>query len=352
MVHGLLGTRSDWKIISQELRQQLKGQGLLLYASKVNQHERTLSGIDTCGKRVAEEIRQLVAEHPSLRRISFLGHSMGGLISRYAVGANFDPVTKTVFGLEACHFVTIATPHLGCHTDGEAQVPFLGWVKAVPFFGTRLITACKSHTSTIAAAVCRLTGRQLFLADGSAESKPLLLRLVDDVPLEGFFYSALSSFRTRTVYANCWGDALVSWANASLRRERELPWSLMKSQKRMGVFQEDPIHRAVWPAGKTGTASLERLAHSGAGLKLRSGRDRDAMKEYMLDKLRSLPWLRVDVSFKGVYVPVLAHTHIQVARRWIDYVGLSVVEHICRMVCRLEEVSRGPTGSVVCSIEG
>ncbi len=52
-----------------------------------------------------------------------VGHSMGGLIARHAVGVLFDPRAGTVAGLAPAHFVTIATPHLGCEgRPGPAQV--------------------------------------------------------------------------------------------------------------------------------------------------------------------------------------------------------------------------------------
>lgn len=47
----------------------------------------TFDGIDACGERLAEEVRQYVAAHPSLARITVVGHSMGGLIARYTLGA-------------------------------------------------------------------------------------------------------------------------------------------------------------------------------------------------------------------------------------------------------------------------
>ena len=46
----------------------------------------TFDGIDTCGQRLCDEIRQEIARYPHLERISFIGHSMGGLLCRYAVG--------------------------------------------------------------------------------------------------------------------------------------------------------------------------------------------------------------------------------------------------------------------------
>jgi hypothetical protein len=47
----------------------------------------TFEGIDLCGKRLAEEVREYVNQTPGLERISVIGHSMGGLISRYVIGA-------------------------------------------------------------------------------------------------------------------------------------------------------------------------------------------------------------------------------------------------------------------------
>lgn len=47
----------------------------------------TFEGIDTCGARVAEEVEGYIKEHPSLARISVIGHSMGGLVARYLIGA-------------------------------------------------------------------------------------------------------------------------------------------------------------------------------------------------------------------------------------------------------------------------
>ena len=46
----------------------------------------TLHGIDVCASRLAEEVREYVAPHPGLQRLSIVGHSMGGLIARYLIG--------------------------------------------------------------------------------------------------------------------------------------------------------------------------------------------------------------------------------------------------------------------------
>ena len=42
----------------------------------------TLDGIDACARRLADEVRIYIAEHPSLKRISIMGHSMVSAAAR------------------------------------------------------------------------------------------------------------------------------------------------------------------------------------------------------------------------------------------------------------------------------
>jgi triacylglycerol esterase/lipase EstA (alpha/beta hydrolase family) len=83
------------------------------------------AGIDVCGQRLAQEVQQLVSSTPSLTTISFIGHSMGGLIARYAIGLLADPATGTVAGLQPQSYISIATPHLGCSSNHPDEVCFV-----------------------------------------------------------------------------------------------------------------------------------------------------------------------------------------------------------------------------------
>lgn len=78
----------------------------------------------------------MVQKTESLRRISFLAHSLGGLFARYAIAVLYDNSnalsTSTsndlgnsskrgvIAGLEPISFITLATPHLGVR--GKKQV--------------------------------------------------------------------------------------------------------------------------------------------------------------------------------------------------------------------------------------
>eukprot|EP00250_Pteridium_aquilinum_P030945 c42530_g1_i1 orf=1-315(-) len=71
LVHGILSGPSDWKYVATELRKRLNSK-FLIYASGANSFIQTLSGIDIAGRRLAEEIKGVVAKNPSLKQISFL----------------------------------------------------------------------------------------------------------------------------------------------------------------------------------------------------------------------------------------------------------------------------------------
>lgn len=384
MVHGLGGAQEDWDVLREKLVGELQGESkVLLYVSKVNRKSGTFVGIDVCSERLTMELSLVLKRNPSLRWISFLCHSMGGLIARHACGMNYDQQSGRIYGLEARHMVTIATPHLGCHVEGESQVPMIGWGMNIPLLGGNVLKLMfNAATSPAVVGVCKRTMQQLFMHDGGDSiEESLILKLVQDRPEEGLFFSALKQFHTRVCYANSSGDALVGWANASLRKVSELPVSLNESFKGRGILMEDAVHRGSWKhdgntdsgsngsnkgAQQEGDESSESTeiqfefeedsgfgdvheadSHEDLMVSCESiatdhdefhGADRQAIVDYMLDKLQSLPWCRIDVSFKKKSIPFMAHTHIQVTRKWMDFVGISVAEHIAQRFVDLEEL--------------
>lgn len=89
-----------------------------------------------------EQVMEVVNKEDSLKKISFLAHSLGGLIARYAIAVLYKPDASSahpdgtatnsktsspsnngfIAGLEAINFITLATPHLGVR--GKNQVYF------------------------------------------------------------------------------------------------------------------------------------------------------------------------------------------------------------------------------------
>ncbi len=98
-------------------------------------HARTHRG----GKRLADEIVLLVKEpeNSSLRQISIMGNSLGGLYARYAIALLYDPNSKRIAGLEPVCFATFASPHLGLH--GLVPKVLEKAVKGLPLYGGRSV---------------------------------------------------------------------------------------------------------------------------------------------------------------------------------------------------------------------
>ncbi|KAL6541708.1 hypothetical protein OROGR_011194 [Orobanche gracilis] len=281
MVHGILGSASDWKFGAEQFVQRLPDKvfvhyddecqledfyalGVMLYipffiganeisptsqkkvGSERNAAKLTLDGVDIMGERLAEEVLEVIKKKPSLKKISFVAHSVGGLVARYAIGKLYRPPNKgsgeevsangsieeskgTIANLEPINFITVATPHLG--SRGNKQVPFL--------FG---VTAFEKVAGCVIHLIFRRTGRHLFLTDDDEGKPPLLKRMVEDND-ECCFMSAIRSFQRRVAYSNVGYDLLsfvvltknyldiVGWRTSSIRRNSELP----KKYKKGGV---------------------------------------------------------------------------------------------------------------------
>lgn len=97
------------------------------------------------------QVKSVTKRHPSVEKISFVSHSLGGLIARYAIGRLYErddtrelskengecrsnrfedlwleqKVKGKIAGLKPVNFITSATPHLG--SRGHKQVTPVGY---------------------------------------------------------------------------------------------------------------------------------------------------------------------------------------------------------------------------------
>ncbi|KAL3162411.1 hypothetical protein ABBQ32_010082 [Trebouxia sp. C0010 RCD-2024] len=364
MANGLFGRSSNWDVIIAELQKSnLDLNHMLLVASNANSLTQTYDGIDTCGDRLAVEIEHKVKEYPSLQNISLLGHSMGGLLVRYAAGKLYDPTTKLIAGLKPAHFLTLATPHMGCDGQGPAQVPFIGWTGDMPLAGGLLQTLLQSAAKPFVSFFMKRTGQQFFMHDTGNGQTPLLVQMSEDDAEHGYFLSALASFATRTCYANAGGDHLVGWANSSIRHPDELP-VISPGIKLNGIVRADPLEAALHPEHAaelrrcsasamqrtvyetTGSGSSQAApSHSGRAAASTADSQQQAVDTVsssadalqVLQKLQSLPWRRVDVSFQHSKLPFFAHNHIQVTRKWLNWEGAVVCQHLAQQFAVMEQ---------------
>lgn len=329
LVHGLVGSPSNWDITRAALARHAPADWTIV-TSSANSGGRTFDGVDACGERLAAEVRDAVAAaggSDRVDRISFVGHSLGGLIARHAAGLLFDPATRTIAGAPPAHYVSLATPHLGCahEPDNPAQVPLIAWLKPPrPLAAAAVDRAAKSMGRT---------GAHFFLNDGDP---PLLLRMARDgagVAGDPPFLSALASFATRTAYANSSRDHLVGWAGSSLRHPRDLP--ALGATKGRGVVRDDGREAAFAGAAAVAPPTATAVTPTTAAAADAAQAATPHALE-MLDSLAALGWRRVDACFKGARLP-LAHNLIQATRWWLNWEGYDHVDHFVRELVEVDK---------------
>ncbi|KAG1354393.1 putative lipase [Cocos nucifera] len=312
MVHGILGSTADWKFAADQFVRLLPDK-VIVHCSEKNMHQLTLDGVDVMGNRLAEEVLEVIERRPEIQKISFIAHSVGGLVTRYAIGRLYRPPRRrpkedlpdnvlddnsrgTICGLEAMNFITVATPHLG--SRGNKQVPFL--------FG---VTAIEKVASHVIHWIFRRTGKHLFLTDNDDGRPPLLQRMVDDWG-DLYFISALKAFKRRVAYSNVGYDHIVGWRTSSIRRNSELPkWEDSPSQKYPHIVYEEQSK------GECMDVSLMDA-------------NCDILEEKLVTGLTRLSWERVDVSFHSSKQRFAAHSVIQVKDSYVHSEGADVIQHM------------------------
>ncbi|XP_073126666.1 uncharacterized protein [Henckelia pumila] len=327
MVNGIIGSAQDWRYAAKQFVKAFP-EDVIVHCSECNSSTLTFHGVDVMGKRLADEVISVVKRHPNLQKISFLAHSLGGLVSRYAAACLYQQdftrknskengdcmldeskesseeksPTGKIAGLEPVNFITSATPHLG--SRGHKQVPV--------FCGFKAMEKVASHASGLLGR----TGRHLFLRDCENGKPPLLLQMSSDSD-DLKFISALKSFKRRVAYANTHHDHLVGWSSSSLRRRNQLPKhrNLLKDARYPHIVHEVPSKLANPQDVYSPDAKVARSR-------------RREMEEAMFRGLTTLTWERVDVNFGGSIQRLFAHNTIQVKTYCINYHGADIIQHM------------------------
>ncbi|KAL8240927.1 hypothetical protein R6Q59_014282 [Mikania micrantha] len=310
MVNGILGSSTDWKFAAEQFVKTIPDK-VLVHRSERNAATQTLDGVDVMGERLSQEILEVIKQKPNLCKISFVAHSVGGLVARYAIGRLYRPPKEglsdeesaaTIGGLVPMNFITVATPHLG--SRGNKQVPFL--------FG---VPAFEKAAVLVIHWIFRRTGRHLFLTDNDEGKPPLLKRmLLDDG--DCYFMSALRSFHRRVAYSNVGCDHIVGWRTSSIRRNIELPkWEDSVNEKYPHIVYE------------------ERCKAYDGDQVLTDNDIIDDLEEELVTGLSRVCWEKVDVSFHNSKLRFAAHSVIQVKDDYKHTDGADVIQHMIDHFC-------------------
>lgn len=184
VIHGMWGAPRNVQFLADRIA-TLHPHCLVLVPTS-NKFLGTYSGIEICALRVLDEVIACIDSNPTLRRISMIGYSAGGIFARYAIGvmerlglfARIQPI----------NYMSIATPHIGVR------------------FSSRTLRG-RVANAIVARASWFVGGRstqQLTLAD--SPTNPLLLRMARH---SSCFITGLRRFKRLYVVANARADNTV-----------------------------------------------------------------------------------------------------------------------------------------------
>ncbi|CCF56115.1 hypothetical protein KAFR_0A06800 [Kazachstania africana CBS 2517] len=283
----------------------------------------TEKGVKYLGYRLAEHIvTNLYTD--SITKISFIGHSLGGLIQTFAMEYIFTKYPWFFEKVQPINFITLAAPLLGLHTvNNPAYVKY-----------------------ALSKGLVGKTGKDLSLHKDTLNDNQSLLYLMSGAPLP----KILLKFQRRTLYANAINDGIVPLYTSSLlfldyddileklksRKERLPSASIINSVTSILVpaspketFLSDPelredsiIHDRVYSEDHI-DAIVER--YSDTVLKSFYSSSKPNLQEVIARRWHhnGISWRKVIVATSGD-----AHNNIMVRRKFTNAYGWPVIDHL------------------------
>jgi len=249
-----------------------------------------------------------------ITRFSIIGHSLGGLYARYAIGILLK--NKFFEKVRPLNFITLATPHVGSRRSPRGLF-------------NPLVNAFVRNAFN-------LTGRQLMLEDDEIE--PLLMKMAE--PAYEFF-QALQIFPSRILYANVSHDIQVPYTtsaivsrnphtNPSLREksfeqpeQQPLP-KVMSSQMNLSEAFQVPYSTTPTESSYKMKSIVNNNPIQSSSEEAFSKDEKKFFLNKILRNLQMLQWNRIDVRFESF----LSHELIVSKRDWMREESKQVLDHL------------------------
>ncbi|EQC34935.1 hypothetical protein SDRG_07733 [Saprolegnia diclina VS20] len=300
LVHGVYGSPTDLAAIAKKLRSTFADNEMLLLQSRSNKGK-TQRGLEKCGSNLAAEISDLLLTYqssPHGHRISFVGHSLGGLITRQSLVYLQDVFAKQQ--IQCTSYVSVCSPHLGSRCPGGSPTKNM-WKFAV-------------HQVLSMSLIYGKTGHELLFEDN-----PVAPFLESMSAPQSMHMQALARFKHRTAIAVIEGDQLVPYASASMN-PNPLP-EMPPHKDSSSVWQWTMLHDGFADTSAFGaklSAKYPVLPTARPELEMTSdGQPCDAGHEVaisagMLSNLLSLPWRRMhlQVDMRGIHKVHALNLHV------------------------------------------
>ena len=192
--HGLWGNGDNLETLAQVIADHSPPHVRVLNC-RASERTRTLDGVDICGERLIEAVNQKMHGEEKFQQISFIGYSMGGLISQYAIGKLYS--SGFFDTIELINFVCLATPRLGAHVHHANNG--CSWRDYI--------------FNIIAPIISSRSGFQMFFEDEWAHERPLLNLMADpELP----WFKGLKTAKNLINLSNIQFDTMVGYRVSSM----------------------------------------------------------------------------------------------------------------------------------------
>lgn len=196
LVHGLWGNHSHMDSIRDSLEMRLKNNPeVVIFKPKNSGYFRTLHGIRVVSYNVLEELCAFVSEYgpDKFNKISFVGYSMGGLVSRFIIGKIVTERKKLFQNMQFTLFITFATPHLGVNLYFGKELRKESWLRQ----------AVMKVLTGLGTTILGRSGTEIFIRGGRN-------KIMVDLA-QGEYLYGLSKFEHRVCFANVKNDRTVAF---------------------------------------------------------------------------------------------------------------------------------------------
>ncbi|CUM62976.1 uncharacterized protein PRCAT00000536001 [Priceomyces carsonii] len=227
LIHGLWGGPNHMSTIERSIKELLpecSKEIIVTLKPSSFRFWKTYDGLKYNSQRIIQEIFyeiEILKQNKNYRvdKISIIGYSLGGLLSRYVIGMLND--LNVYSKIEPVFFTTFATPHVG-----------------IEFFKENVFDKGANH---IGQFIFGKSGREMFMRD----AKNIMVTLAD--PKETY-YKGLAKFQKHILLANIKNDRTVAfftsyitdyspfddWETIKIKYLKDLP------QARIGNSQVQP----------------------------------------------------------------------------------------------------------------
>lgn len=284
----------ETNILLQQISQAME----LLIMQKTNKIN---NGIDNGSK-----------QHSTNITLSFVGNSLGGLYSRFALSeinwsldvtsssSSKTTTSTTAIEIKPKLFVTTATPHLGVSQHTYLTLP--RWME-VPI-----------------ATAMQTTGRDLFRLPTTSSSTNII---IDDMAIQPKFVHPLRRFEQRIAYVNVYGtDFQVPTATAAFwdSNSKSIHYPITKENDDNNIDDDDDniVLQLYTPQREYSPLLSEEQDGEGEsdgttmGTSSSSGVENISTKE-LSERLDSMGWTKILVNVRPYLLPIVPFTSTRIA---------------------------------------